>query len=320
MFEKLSDLFKKFLIVAIVVFLINVIVYVLTFVIPQNDNIIKEFKNLNYNNYSLLMKEEGDVLYNFKIPRIGFEKTYLELECEQKNNNLKCIIDKKEYILNIENFDLKKDIYLSKNNNFYSSLEEILNEKSEKTFKEYLNGDLFYFNIILLILGMFFLLIISGIISKKIIEFVFYLSMIILTISISYGFYYFSITDENKYDYLEQKLNNINLKIDNDVIIFRNVSNIYINDSYGLEENINNTYGIDKIQFYIDSKNNNPLSKEYSCKYTDKLYCKQGDKEMVFNVRKHNIMINQINFKKISEYIGYRNSSEFKKFKKELKN
>lgn len=320
MFEKLSDLFKKFLIVAIVVFLINVIVYVLTFVIPQNDNIIKEFKNLNYNNYSLLMKEEGDVLYNFKIPRIGFEKTYLELECEQKNNNLKCIIDKKEYILNIENFDLKKDIYLSKNNNFYSSLEEILNEKSEKTFKEYLNGDLFYFNIILLILGMFFLLIISGIISKKIIEFVFYLSMIILTISISYGFYYFSITDENKYDYLEQKLNNINLKIDNDVIIFRNVSNIYINDSYGLEENINNTYGIDKIQFYIDSKNNNPLSKEYSCKYTNKLYCKQGDKEMVFNVSKHNIMINQINFKKISEYIGYRNSSEFKKFKKELKN
>lgn len=320
MFEKLSDLFKKFLIVAIVVFLINVIAYVLTFVIPQNDNIIKEFKNLNYNNYSLLMKEEGDVLYNFKIPRIGFEKTYLELECEQKNNNLKCIIDKKEYILNIENFDLKKDIYLSKNNNFYSSLEEILNEKSEKTFKEYLNGDLFYFNIILLILGMFFLLIISGIISKKIIEFVFYLSMIILTISISYGFYYFSITDENKYDYLEQKLNNINLKIDNDVIIFRNVSNIYINDSYGLEENINNTYGIDKIQFYIDSKNNNPLSKEYSCKYTDKLYCKQGDKEMVFNVSKHNIMINQINFKKISEYIGYRNSSEFKKFKKELKN
>lgn len=166
---------------------------------------------------------------------------------------------------------------------------------------------------------MFFLLIISGIISKKIINFVFYLSNIILIISISYGFYYFSITDENKYDYLEQKLNNINLKIENDVIIFKNVSNIYINDSYGLEENVNNTYGIDKIQFYVDSKNNNPLSKEYSCKYTDKLYCKEGEKEMVFNVSKHNIMINKINFKEISEYIIYRNSSEFKNLQKELK-
>ena len=326
MFKIIKDLFKYFLVSIIVVFLINVITYVLTFVIHQNDSIIKEYKNLNYDNQSLLMKEEGNILYDFKIPRIGFEKKYLELECNEKNNNLKCTIDKKEYILNIENFDFKKDIYLSKNKNFYYSLEEILNEKSGKTFKEYLNGDLFEFNINLLLFTIFVSLIIllmewenKGIINKKIINVAINLTIIILTIFLSFGLYYFLITDENKYDYLEQKLNNINLKIENDVIIFKNVSNIYINDSYGLEENVNNTYGIDKIQFYVDSKNNNPLSKEYSCKYTDKLYCKEGEKEMVFNVSKHNIMINKINFKEISKYIIYRNSSEFKNLQKELK-
>lgn len=93
MFKIIKDLFKYFLVSIIVVFLINVITYVLTFVIHQNDSIIKEYKNLNYDNQSLLMKEDGNILYDFKIPRIGFEKTYLELECDQKNNNLKCIID-----------------------------------------------------------------------------------------------------------------------------------------------------------------------------------------------------------------------------------